>query len=175
MSRKKTRPRKPVPAILKTPIIYKFDLLDSPTPNGEAELLQVFAEITTKIQAVARYYDVQLNSTVDLPKLVLAMATELFPGGFRAKLEGAPVTRKAAWTVKRKIELLSIMRGHLADGMTLNDAAKEYQKIHKSIYNQTLDPTGIITRFKEAEAWERSGDLTGQEILDLLNYVHHGR
>lgn len=174
MARKRPKRSKPLPEILKTPFQYKLDFLHNftgdLTPAAEAEGRRIWAEVIAKVRAVAKYYDVniaKIDPTSDLFNLIIAMACAEFPG-FQFKPEGAPNTKRTQWTADRKIELLDVMRKCIGKGMTLEKAANVYSEVHKAIHGRTLDPRGIITRFKEAEAWEKTGELTAFEALELF-------
>ena len=150
---KKRRPRrKPVPAILRTPISITLDLVpkvfgDS-TPQAEAEARRLWEERGKRLRAIFEYYDINPRSDPNaLTKLIWFMAADLFPVG----------------TLNRKLELLAFMRAHQDAGHTLERAAEEYAKIHRH-----LSPQGIVARFHEFQIWERTGNLTAKEMLELL-------
>jgi hypothetical protein len=180
MPRKRLKRKKPLPKILKTPFRYKVDFLYNSigmsTPAAEEEGRRFARELAEKINALAEYYGVRLveiDPKSDLFRLVIAMACERFPG-FQFEPEGTPTTRQPKWTPLLRIELLEIMRERIRHGMTLEKAAIVYRDVHKARYGSTLDVRGIVTRFKEAEAWEKNIELTAYEILQIFRRMHEG-
>jgi hypothetical protein len=180
MPRKRPKRKHPLPEILKTPFQYKLDFLHNLTgmltPAAEEEGRRIWLEAVAKVKAVAEYYDVQvakIDPTNDLFKLVIAMACAQFLG-FQFEPEGTPTTRDREWTPLRRIELLEVMRGCIGQGMTLQKAANVYKVVHQARYGSTLDSRGIVTRFKEAEAWEKNSELTAYETLQIFRRIHRG-
>ena len=164
----KTRPkRKPVPAILRTPIPMTLDvvpkLFGASTPQAEAEEKRIWKERGKRLKEVFKYYDVEASNPQDLMRLIWLMAADLFPRGFECVLDGDHKTKKTKWTLNRKIELLSFIGGHQDAGKTLTEAAESYAKIYP-----TLSPQGIISLFYETRKWLEAGKLTSREMLDLL-------
>lgn len=80
MSRKRCRKRKPVPAILRTPIeCPKFGAEDA-----------VARQTDERLEAVYGYYGVDRKAPSGAAQLIELMARELFPGGSSAYPEAHP-------------------------------------------------------------------------------------
>ena len=168
----KTRPkRKPVPAILRTPIEAKLDLLHkvfgNSTPQAEAEERRIREERCKRLKEVFKFYDVEPSNPQDLMRLLWLMAADLFPDGFKCVPEGEDKTRKTEWTATRKRDLLVFMRACLDCGYTQVQAAELYVKTFAKGHGHR-SATGIVTRYHEAENWIAAGKLTENETLDLI-------
>ena len=168
----KTRPkRKPLPAILRTPIEVSLDLVPkafgTSTPEAEAEEKRIWEERGKRLKEVFKYYDVEPSNPQDLMRLIWLMAADLFPRGFECVLGGEHKTRKHEWTAIRKLDLLVFMRACLDCRYTEIEAAELYVKTFAKVHGHR-SANGIVTRFHEAENWIAAGKLTAKEKLDLL-------
>lgn len=164
--------QKPRPAILKTPLQYKIDFSPEDSAGQAAEDARIADEVIKRLRAVAEYYGVswepQRARDPQSFDLIFLMARDLFYSALKIVPEGTEVSKKITWTAARKIELLTMMRTCINEGLTQHQAAEVYRQCYPHLGSAST----VVTRFHEAKRWEKSGEpMTTKDMMDLRRYV----
>jgi hypothetical protein len=119
MASKRCARRKPVPAVLRSPIVYS-------KATGEKGMSRQEEE---RLQAVYDFYGVDREATDSATRLVELMAKERFPTAFERRRKDDPKTKKPKWTsADSRRHLLEFFRDNQVPGMSQEDVARLYIK-----------------------------------------------
>jgi hypothetical protein len=145
--------RKPVPAILRTPMEYT---------EFEAKRA-ISRQFEVRLRAVFDYYGVDQEAPSAALQLIELMAKDRFPSGFKRVPKGTPRTKRPTWDFLTRKLLVRTIDGCLLQGMTQEQAARTYIA---DFCPERSSCKGLVAEYHRAKKWLQEYKPTDLERID---------